>query len=115
MKKTQRYERRRAAAWEGDEISVLQTYKAEIEAQRARQRAQERLKDACSRVFLVVCPSITDGIVHDTIDRREYLGKIAGRNRACFNEFGGQFLGHLQGFLTILIHISLSPDTPQKT
>jgi len=41
MKKTQRYERRRAAAWEGDEISVLQTYKAEIEAQRARQRASQ--------------------------------------------------------------------------
>lgn len=39
MKKTQRYERRLAAAREGDEISVLQTYKQEIEVQRMRMNA----------------------------------------------------------------------------
>lgn len=39
MKKTQRYERRLAAAREGDEISILQTCKREIEAQRTRMKA----------------------------------------------------------------------------
>ena len=39
MKKTQRYERRLAEAREGDEISVLQTYKHEIELQRVRMNA----------------------------------------------------------------------------
>ena len=39
MKKTQRYEHRLAAAREGDEISVLQTYKQEIENQKTRMNA----------------------------------------------------------------------------
>lgn len=38
MKKTQRYERRLAAARE-DAIEVMKTYKAEIEAQRTRMNA----------------------------------------------------------------------------
>ena len=52
MKKTQRYERRRnTAARKGDEINVLQTYKAEIEAQRARQRASHNgfVKTCCQQ------------------------------------------------------------------
>ena len=39
MKKTQRYERRLAAAREGDEISVVQPYKQEIEVQKTRMNA----------------------------------------------------------------------------
>ena len=48
MKKTQRYERRLAAAREGDEISVLQTYKREI-------REREIRRDASRNGFVKTC------------------------------------------------------------
>ena len=48
MKKTQRYERRLAAAREGDEVSVLQTYKQEIEMQKTR-------RDASKNGFVRTC------------------------------------------------------------
>ena len=48
MKKTQRYERRLAAAKEGDEISVLQIYKQEI-------REQEIRRDASKNGFVKTC------------------------------------------------------------
>ena len=48
MKKTQRYERRLAAAREGDEVSVLQTYKQEIEMQKTR-------RDASKNGFVKTC------------------------------------------------------------
>ena len=51
MKKTQRYERRLAAAREGDEISILQTYKQEIEAQKTRMNASHNgfVKTCCQQ------------------------------------------------------------------
>jgi hypothetical protein len=48
MKKTQRYERRLAAAREENEISVLQTYKREI-------REQELRSDASRNGFVKTC------------------------------------------------------------
>ena len=50
MKKTQRYERRRNTA-KLDVIEVLKTYKAEIEVQRARQRASHNgfVKTCCQQ------------------------------------------------------------------
>ena len=48
MKKTQRYERRLAAAREGDEVSVLQTYKQEIDMQKTR-------RDASKNGFVRTC------------------------------------------------------------
>ena len=50
-----------------------------------------------------------DGGANHPVDRRKNLGKVTGGNRARFNEFGGQFLGHLQGFLAILVHTVLVP------
>ena len=50
MKKTQRYERRLAEARE-DAVGVMKLYKAEIEAQKARQRASNNgfVKTCCQQ------------------------------------------------------------------
>ena len=53
MKKTQRYEKRLAAAREGDLISVLTEYKTEIERERTRQNASHNtfVKTCCQQTI----------------------------------------------------------------
>ena len=53
MKKTQRCERRLAQAREGDLISVLNGYKAEIEREKARMRASHNgfVKECCQQTI----------------------------------------------------------------